>query len=318
MKVLPAILLFWSIAAVAQPSGYPAKPVKIVVNFAAGGMVDVIGRSLAQKMTETLGQPVVVENRPGAGGNIGAELVAKSAPDGYTLLMSSGPTLTTNPHLYGNTGFDALVDLVPITEAARIPMLLVVKASLPVSSAGEFIAHLKANPGKLTYGSAGNGTGPHMAGAMLSSLAGASVVHVPYKGSGPAMNDLLAGTIDFMFDSGGALSHMRAGKIKLLAVGSPTRLRAFPETPTLREAGLNDYHYDSAHLLAAPSGTPKNIVDRLNREAVKALRAPEVMERIQRSGPEIIANTPEQAAASIRAEHQRIGALVKQAGIRIE
>jgi tripartite-type tricarboxylate transporter receptor subunit TctC len=318
MKLLLAIFLLWPVAAVAQPSAYPAKPVKIVVNFAAGGMVDVIGRSLAQKMSETLGQPVVVENRPGAGGNIGAELVAKSAPDGYTLLMSSGPTLTTNPHLYGNTGFDALGDLVPITEAARIPMLLVVKASLPVSSAGEFIAYLKANPGKLTYGSAGNGTGPHMAGAMLSSLAGTPLVHVPYKGSGPAMNDLLGGTIDFMFDSGGALSHMRAGKIKLLAVGSPTRLQAFPETPTLREAGLDDYHYDSAHLLAAPRGTPKDIVDRLNREAVKALRAPEVMERIQRSGPEIIANTPEQAAASIRAEHQRIGALVKQAGIRIE
>lgn len=318
MKLLLTIFLLWPIATLAQPGAYPAKPVRIVVNFAAGGMVDVIGRSLAQKMSDTLGQPVVVENRPGAGGNIGAELVAKSAPDGYTLLMSSGPTLTTNPHLYGNTGFDALGDLVPITEAARIPMLLVVKASLPVSSAGEFIAYLKANPGKLTYGSAGNGTGPHMAGAMLSSLAGAPLVHVPYKGSGPAMNDLLAGTIDFMFDSGGALSHMRAGKIKLLAVGSPTRLRAFPDTPTLREAGLSDYHYDSAHLLAAPRGTPKDIVDRLNREAVKALRAPEVMERIQRSGPEIIANTPEEAAASIRAEHRRIGALVKQAGIRIE
>jgi tripartite-type tricarboxylate transporter receptor subunit TctC len=290
----------------------------MVVNFAAGGMVDVIGRSVAQKLGEALGQPVVVENRPGAGGNIGAEAVAKASPDGYTVLMTSGPTLTTNPHLYRSMGFDPIRELAPVTEAARIPMLLVVKAALPVNSASELVSYLKANPGKLTYGSAGNGTGPHMAGAMLAKLTGSPLTHVPYKGSGPAMNDLLAGQIDLMFDSGGALSLIRAGKIKLLAVGSPERIAAFPDTPTLREAGLPAYHYDSAHTIAVPAGTPKEIVVRLNREIVRILRLPEVAERIQRGGPEIIANSPEEASASIRGEYQRVGLLVREAGIRID
>jgi tripartite-type tricarboxylate transporter receptor subunit TctC len=314
--LLAALLLAAAWGAQAQEA-YPSKPVRLVVNFAPGGTVDIIGRVLAQNLAAALGQPVVVENRPGAGGNIGAEAVAKSAPDGYTLLMSSGPTLTTNAHLYRSIGFD-LKDFAPITEVARIASLLIVKPGMPVSSAAEFLAFLKANPGKLTYGSAGNGTGPHIAGEMLGRMTGIPVIHVPYKGLGPALTDLLAGQIDFLFDGGGAMSHIRSGKVKLLAVGSAERLSLFPDSPTLIEAGLPTFHYDSAHALAAPAATPREIVTRLNREAVRILKSPEVVERIHRAGAEPIGNSPEEAAANMRAEHARIGRFIREAGIRAD
>jgi tripartite-type tricarboxylate transporter receptor subunit TctC len=301
--------------AAAAEDAYPSKPIRMVVNFAPGGTVDIIGRVLAQKLSESLGQPVVVENRPGASGNIGAEAVAKSSADGYTLLMSSGPTLTTNAHLYRNIPFQ-LKDFAPITEVARIASLLVVKANLPVNSASEFLAYLRANPGKLTYGSAGNGTGPHIAGEMLSRMTGAPVVHVPYKGLGPALNDLLAGQIDFMFDGGGSAAHIRSGKVKLLGVGGTARLTHFPDAPTLIEAGLPGFHYDSAHALVVPAATPKPIIARLSREAVSALRSPDAVERINRTGAVPIGNTPEEAAASMQAEHERIGKFIREAGIR--
>jgi tripartite-type tricarboxylate transporter receptor subunit TctC len=295
---------------------YPSKPVRLVVNFAPGGTVDIIGRVLAQNLATALGQPVVVENRGGAGGNIGAEAVAKAAPDGYTLLMSSGPTLTTNAHLYKSMPFD-LKDFTPITEVARIASLLVVKPGLPVNTASEFLAYLRANPGKLTYGSAGNGTGPHIAGEMLGRLTGMPVIHVPYKGLGPALTDLLAGQIDFLFDGGGAMSHIRSGKVKLLAVGSRSRWTTlFPDTPTLIEAGLPGFHYDSAHVFAAPAGTPRDIIVRLNREAVRILKSPEAVERINRTGADPIGNSAEEAAANMRAEYERIGKFIREAGIR--
>jgi tripartite-type tricarboxylate transporter receptor subunit TctC len=313
-KFFIALLMLAPWAAQAQEA-YPSKPLRLVVNFAPGGTVDIIGRVLAQNLASALGQPVVVENRPGAGGNIGAEAVAKSAPDGYTLLMSSGPTLTTNAHLYRSIGFE-LKDFAPITEVARIASLLVVKPGLPVGSAAEFIAYVRSNPGKLTYGSAGNGTGPHIAGEMLGRMTGSPVVHVPYKGLGPALTDLLAGQIDFLFDGGGAMSHIRSGKVKLLAVGSASRLSLFPDSPTLIEAGLPAFHYDSAHAFVAPAGTPRDVLVRLNGEAVRILKTPEVVERIHRTGAEPIGNSAEQAAANMRAEHERIGKFIREAGIR--
>ena len=311
-----AVLLGAAWSAQAQDA-YPSRPVRLVVNFPPGGTVDIIGRVLMQNLAAALGQPVVVENRPGASGNIGAEAVAKSAPDGYTLLMSSGPTLTTNAHLYRSIGFD-LKDFAPITEVARIASLLIVKPGLPVNSAPEFLAHLKANPAKLAYGSAGNGTGPHIAGEMLGRMTGSAVIHVPYKGLGPALTDLLAGQIDFLFDGGGAMAYIRSGKVKLLAVGSASRLSLFPDSPTLIEAGLPGFHYDSAHAFVAPAGTPREVVARLNREAVRILRSPEVIERIHRTGAEPIGNSPEEAAASMRAEHERIGRFIHEAGIRAD
>lgn len=294
---------------------YPSKPIRLVVNFAPGGTLDIIGRTLAQKLSESLGQPVVVENRAGANGNIGAEAVAKSRPDGYTLLMTSGPALTTNPHLYRSMPFDPLRDFTPITEVARIYSLLIVKPTLPVRSAADFLAYLRANPRGLSYGSAGNGSGPHIAGELLNRLAGASAVHVPYKGLGPALADLLAGQIDFMFDGGGSLPQVRSGKIKLLAVGSASRPPLFPDTPTLVEAGVAGFHYDSAHALVAPAGTPSQIVAHLHRDVVRILQSPEVLERIRGTGAEVVANTPEEFAANLRAEHQRIGRIIQETGI---
>jgi tripartite-type tricarboxylate transporter receptor subunit TctC len=304
-------------ASASAQDAYPSKPIRMIVNFPAGGSVDVIGRSIAQKLTESLGQPVVVENRAGASGNIGAEFVAKSAGDGYTILMTNGATLTTNPHLY-KTSFDTLRDFTPITQAARISLMLTVKPALPVRTAGEFLTYARANPGKLTYGSAGNGSGPHIASELLNRLAGVSTVHVPYKGLGPALNDLLAGQIDFMFIDGGGYPQVRAGKIRLLAVASGSRLSLLPDVPTLIESGVAGFNYDSAHALAVPAGTPREIVARLNTEIVKILRTPDVNERIRTAVAEVIGNTPDEAAANMREDLQRIGRIIHEMGIRAD
>jgi tripartite-type tricarboxylate transporter receptor subunit TctC len=296
---------------------YPSKPIRIVVNFPPGGSVDMMGRSIAQKLSESLGQPVVVENRAGASGNIGAESVAKSAPDGYTLLMSNGAALTTNPHLY-RMSIDTMSDLTPVTQVARISSILTVHPSVPVKSAAEFLTYARANPGKLTYGSAGNGSGPHITAELMNRLAKISTVHVPYKGIGPAQSDLLAGQLNFMFVDGGAYSQIRAGKLRMLAVASAARLSLLPDTPTMIEAGVPGFQYDSAHVLAAPGGTPRDIISRLNAEVVKALRAPDVTERIRVTVAEVIANSQEEAAASIRADFQRTGRFIQEMGIRAD
>ena len=317
LPVLAALLLAPAVeSAQGADDAYPSKPIRLVVNFAPGGTVDIIGRALAQKLTESLAQPVVVENRAGANGNIGAEAVAKSQPDGYTLLMTSSGALTTNPHLYRTMTFNPLRDFAPITEVARTSPLLVVKLSLPVKSVPEFLEYLRANPGKLAYGSAGNGSGPHISGEMLKRLANVSATHIPYKGLGPALTDLLAGQIDFMFDGGGSIPQIRSGKIRLLAVDSAARLALFPETPTLMEAGITGFSNGTAHALVAPAGTPSGIIARLNREVVEILRTPEVSERIRRTGAEVVGNVPEEFAANLRAEHQRIGRFIQETGIR--
>ena len=319
LSILAALLLAPPVAsAQSAVDAYPSKPIRMVVNFAPGGTVDMIGRILAQKLSESFAQPVVVENRAGASGNIGADAVAKAHPDGYTLLMTNGATLTTNPHLFRITPFDTLRDFAPITQIARIPSLLVVKASLPVKSAPEFLAYLRSNPGKLSYGSAGNGSGPHLVAEMLNRQTGVSTIHVPYKGLGPALSDLVAGQIDFMWTDGGARPQILAGKLKLLAVASAARLALFPETPTLIEVGVPGFHYDSAHAFVAPAGTPKDIIMRLHREVARILRTPEVSERIGATVSEVIGNTPDEFAANLRADHQRIGRLIQEMGIRGE
>lgn len=304
-------------AALGQPAAYPSKPLRMFVNFPPGGSVDIIGRSIATKISETLGQPVVVENRAGASGNIGGEAVAKSPADGYTLLMTNGATLTTNPHLY-RMSFDPVRELTPITQVARISSMLVVHPSVPVTSAKEFLAYAKANPGKLAYGSAGNGSGPHITAELMNKMAGLSTVHVPYKGIAPAIADLVGGQTQFMFVDGGAYPHVVAGKLRLLAVASGTRLAFLPDTPTMIEAGVPGFHYDSAHTLVVPAGTPVEVLARLNTEVVKALRSPDLTERIRQMVAEVIANSPEDAAANVRADHQRIGVLLKEMGIRAD
>jgi len=301
----------------ARAQSWPAQPIRIVVPFTPGTGMDTIARAVQPKLSERLDQPVVVVNTPGASGNIGAEAVAKSPADGYTLLMTNGAAITTNPHLY-RMAIDTMSDLTPVTQVARISSMLAVHPSMPVKSAAEFLAHARANPGKLTYGSAGNGSGPHITAELMNRLAKISTIHVPYKGIGPAQSDLLAGQLNFMFVDGSAYSHIRAGKLRMLAVASAQRLSILPDTPTMIESGVPGFQYDSAHVLVAPAATPRDIIARLNAEVVKGLRSPDVSERIRVTVAEVIANSPEESAANLRADFQRIGRLVQEMGIRAD
>jgi len=306
--------------AFAQPAAaqtdWPSKPVRIIANFPPGGGVDILARMLAPKLQETLGQPFVVENRPGANGNLGGELVAKAAADGYTLLMTSGGMLTTNPHLY-KMGFDPLQAFEPVTQVARVPILFVARPNFPANNARELLAHIRANQTKLTYGSAGNGSSPHIAGELLRQ-AGFVLSHVPYKGLAPAITDLLGGQLDMVLDAGVAVPHVRSGRLKLLAVGSPQRLPVFPNVPTIAESGIPGYDGDSAHALVVPAGTPAAIVAKLHAEVVRILKLPESVQRVRGLAAEPIGNTPAQFASSWSADHARIGALVREASITVQ
>jgi tripartite-type tricarboxylate transporter receptor subunit TctC len=303
-------------AAFAQ--AWPSKPIRVVVNFPPGGAADQLARTIGVPLSEALGQPVVVENRAGANGNIGGEAVAKSPGDGYTLLMSSGGMVSINPHLYPRMAFDPAKDLVPVAAAARVLVFLEVKPELPVKNVAEFMAYLKANPGKLSFGSPGNGSSPHLAGEMMKAQAGVFAVHVPYRGAAPAMQDLLGGQLDFMFDPGIGLQQVRAGKLKLLAVGSPKRSPLFPDVPTLDEAGLKGFDADSWFGFYAPAGTPAPVVERLNREINKALASAAVQSRISAIGGAAEPMTPAEFGAKAAADSTRFGALIKTRGIKAD
>lgn len=298
--------------AAAQSEAWPSKPIKVIVNFPPGGVADVLARLVTAPLHEVLGQPVVVENRAGSGGNIGGDAVAKSPADGYTLLMSSGGMVSVNPHIYSKMPFDPARDLTPVASAARVAVFLVIKPSLPVNNAREFASYLKANPGKLSYGSPGNGSSPHLAAEMYKSMTTTFAVHVPYRGAAPALNDLLAGQIDFVFDPGIALPHVRAGKLKLLAVGSPSRSPLFPETPTVAESGLKDFDADTYFGFYAPAGTPPAVINRLNAEINKVLSTPAVKERIAALGGEAAPMTPQQFADKAASDSQRFGTLIRE------
>lgn len=296
----------------AQAQNYPTKPVKVIVSFPPGGVADVLARTVAAPLQDALGQPVVVENRAGSGGNIGADAVAKSPADGYTLLMSSGGTVSVNPHIYAKMPFDPNKDITPVASVARVAVFLLARNNLPVNNAQEFIAHLRANPGRLSYGSPGNGSSPHLAGEMFKSMSGTFAVHVPYRGAAPALNDLLAGQIDFAFDPGIGLTHVHAGRLKLLAVGSPKRSALFPDTPTVEEAGLKGFDADSYFGFYAPAGTPEAVVARLNSEINKILNTTSIKERIARLGGEAVPMSPQQFATKAADDSQRFGALIRE------
>jgi tripartite-type tricarboxylate transporter receptor subunit TctC len=299
-------------------SAYPDKPIRLVVNFPPGGAADVIGRAVAQQLGESLKQQVVVENRPGANGNIGADAVAKSAADGYTLLLSSGGAMTVNPFLYPSMPFDPVKDLVPVASAARVLVFLMAHPSVPVADAKAFFAHLKANPGRLSYGSPGNGSSPHIATEMMKRQLGLFAVHVPYRGAAPALTDLLAGQLQFMFDPGPGLRHARDGKLKLLAVGSAKRSSAAPEAPTLAELGLAGFDADTVFGFYAPGATPPALVERLHGEINKALATPRVQEVMKGIGAEpMIVSRPEFIARQ-DADRARFGAFIKEAGIKAD
>jgi len=297
----------WALA-----QAWPAKPIRIVVNFPPGGAADQLARAIAQPLQESLGQPVTVENRGGAGGNLGADAVAKSAADGHTLLFASGGTVSVNPHIYPRMPFDAGKDIVPVAAAARVLVFLVVRAESPIKDFAGLVADLKANPGRRTYGSPGNGSSPHLAGEMMKSMAGVFSVHIPYRGAAPALTDLLGGQVDYLFDPGIAVPHIRAGRLRLLAVGSPSRSPLFPDVPTVAEAGLKGFDADTVFGLYAPGGTPAAVVSKLNGEVNRILGTPAMRERVNAIGGVPTPMSPEQFAAKMAEDSKRFGAIVKE------
>jgi tripartite-type tricarboxylate transporter receptor subunit TctC len=302
--------LAWSVHA--QGDGWPSRPIRIVCNFPAGSSPDALVRAISQPLQQALGQPVVIDNRAGASGIIGAELVAKAPADGYTLLMTAGSTITTNPHVFAKMPFDPAKDLVPVAALARLNLFLVTRGDLPVKDVRDFLAYLKKNPGKVTYGSAGNATGLHLAGEMLKSQANVFAVHVPYRGASLALQDLLGGAIDFYFDPGIALQHVKAGKLKMLAIAAPQRSPLYPDVPTLDEVGLKGFDAGTTHGLYAPEGVPAPIIDRINREVNAALALPGVKTQIAALAADPTPLTPAQFGAVMRADSRRYGAVIRE------
>jgi tripartite-type tricarboxylate transporter receptor subunit TctC len=325
LRALRTILLLLPLMMFATPSpaqqagGYPAKPIRIVVPFPPAGATDILARAIGVELQKAFGQPVVIENKPGAGGNTGADMVAKSAPDGYTLLMGTVGTHGINVSLYSKMPYDAVKDFEPITVVAGVPNLLVVHPSVNARSVRELTALAKAQPGKLNVASSGNGTSIHMAAELYKMMAGVDIVHVPYKGSAPAVTDLLGGQVQMMFDNlPVSLPHAKAGKLRALAVTSLTRSAALPDVPTMDEEGLTGFNATSWFGLLAPAGTPKEVVAKLNAASVKALASPEMRERLAGQGADPVGNTPEQFSAFIKAEIEKWAKIVKASGARID
>ena len=302
--------------AIAQ--SYPAKPIRIVVPYAPGGAVDIIARATAQELTKRVGQQIIVDNRTGAGGNIGSDTVAKAPPDGYTLLMAS-PANTINPSLYTNMPYDPSRDLIPIALIGSVPSVLVANPSLPVQGIKQLIALAKAKPGALTYGSGGSGSTEHLAGEMFKSFAGIDLLHVPYKGGAQVMIDLMGGQVALMFSNQlGVLPHIKAGKLKPLGVASAGRSTALPDVPTFAEAGFPDFKVSVWWGVMGPAGMPKDVVNQLNREIVAGLASPEMKERLQTMSAQPIGGTPDQFAAFFAAETKRWAPIVKASGAKAD
>ena len=318
MKLLLAALAF-TVTATAQAQTWPSKPIRYIAVFAPGGTTDILARLIAPKLSEALGQPVVVENRAGAAGAIGAEMLAKSAPDGYTIGGCTISSHATNVTLYSKLPYDPIKDFSPITMLATQPNLLVVHPSLGVSNVAELIALLKANPNKYSFGSAGNGTSQHLSGEMFKTMTGTSMQHIPYKGSGPMVPDLLAGTISMSFENiTTAYPPAKQGRLKALAVTTAKRSFVAPEVPTMQEAGLSGYDITSWQALFAPAGVPKEIIARLYAETVKALKSPDVAKRLADLGLDAGGMPPEELAATVRNDIPRLGKIVRDSGAKLD
>ena len=304
-------------AALAQ--AWPNKPVRLVVPFPAGGTTDILARAMAQKLSESLGQAFVVDNRPGAGGNIGSDIVAKSAPDGYTLLMGTVGTHAINPGLYPKMPYDHVKDFVPVVLVAGVPNVLVVHPDVPVRSVADLVALARAKPGTINFASSGAGTSIHLSGELFKSLAGVQITHVPYKGSAPALTDLLGGQVQIMFDNlPSALPHIKSGKLRALAVTSTKRAPALPDLPTIAESGVPGFEASSWFGILAPAGTPRDIVMRINVEANKALQSAEMKEKLLGQGAEAVGNPPEFFADTIRTETTKWAKVVKDSGAKVD
>lgn len=303
---------------------WPAKPIKIIVPFAAGGTTDILARAMAPELSKALGQSFFVENRAGAGGNLGADIVAKSSNDGYTLLMGTVGTHGINRALYPKLPYDPFKDFAPITLVAAVPNVMLMNADkakqLKINTVLDFIAYAKAHPGKLNMASSGNGTSIHLAGELFKSQTGTFMLHFPYRGSGPALLDLLGGSMDVMFDNlPSALPHIKSGKLKAFAVTSSQRSSALPDTPTIEEAAkLKGFEASSWFGLLAPAGTPPAIIARIQQEAAKALASPEIKEKLVAQGAIPSGNTPAQFAALIESEHKKWAQVVKASGAQVD
>ena len=300
-------------------AGYPTKPVTIVVPFAAGGTTDILARIIGQALTTELGQSVIVDNRAGAGGNIGGAMAAKAPADGYTLFMGTVGTHAINASLYKKMPFDPIKDFAPLTRVANVPNLLVANPAQPYKTVKELIAYAKANPGKVNFGSSGNGSSIHLSGELFKSLARVDMVHVPYKGSAPAVTDLLGNQIGIMFDNmPSAIQHVRSGKLVPIAVTTAKRSPELPNVPTIAEAGVPGYEATSWFGMFAPAGTPAPVLTKLNTALVKVLNQAEVKKKINDQGAETVSETPEQFAAFIKAESIKWGKVVKESGASLD
>ncbi|MBI2316932.1 MAG: tripartite tricarboxylate transporter substrate binding protein [Betaproteobacteria bacterium] len=306
------------VATLAQVQAYPSRLIKLVVAYGPGGGTDLLARLLAQSISPGLGQPVVVENRPGASGNIGSEMVAKSAPDGYTLLMATN-SLAINPFLYKSIGIDVAKDLTGVAKVATAPILLVTHPSLPARTVGELIAYAKQHPRKLNFGSPGVGTPQHLATELFMSMTGAQMVHVPYKGGAQAASDLIAGQVDLMFAAIiSTLPHVKAGKLRAIAIGDKQRAQSVKDLPTIDEAGVRGYEVGIWYAILAPANTSVGIIAAINRELAKALANPAIVERMREQGFESAFSTPEDMNATIRSDLNKWRSVVKSAGIAPE
>lgn len=302
-----------------DPAQYPVKPVRLVIPYPPGGGSDLVGRQIGQKLSVGLGQPVVIDNRAGAAGTIGADHVSKAPADGYTILLGGSSTMAVSPSLYAKLPFDSTTDFAPVTMLVIVPNVLVVHPSLPVSSVGDLVKLAKKRPRELNYASQGNGSVGHLSGAMLRVLAGIDITHVPYKGASPAITALISGETQILFDSPfSAMPHVKNRKVKALAVGGSKRMAIAPDLPTVAESGVPGFEAGIWYALFAPARTPRPIVDRLHRESVNALRSADMRDRFVGQGAEIIASTPDEFAAYLKNDIARWAKIIKSANVRVD
>lgn len=319
LSIATASLLAALLPGAAHAQGYPNKPIRLIVPYAPGGATDIIGRAAAAELTKTMGQQVIIENRPGAGGNLGAEQVARSAPDGYTLLVSPSSLHGITPFLYTKLPYDPNKDLAPVIVLGSFANVLVMNPSIKANSVSELVALIKASPGKFTYASSGSGSTIHLSGEMFKSMLNLDIAHVPYKGSSPALTDLMGGQVSIMFDNiPSAITFIRSGKLKPLATTGPTRSSSLPELPTMIEAGFPGYISTAWFGIVAPAGTPKEIIARINAEGQKVTKSPDFIKRMNELGYDIVGGSPEQMAAMIQEELKRWGPVVKSSGAQVD
>jgi tripartite-type tricarboxylate transporter receptor subunit TctC len=311
-----ALTLFVAVSAHAQ--SYPAKPINLVVPFPAGSTTDLVGRILQDELAKAIGQTVVIENRGGAGGSVGSEAVARAAPDGYTLLMGTIGTHSINPAVYAKINYDPIKDFEPVIQFGTAPNVLVVHPDLPIKSVAELVAYIKANPGKVNYGSSGNGTSNHLSGAMFVARNGLNATHIPYKGGAEAITGLLRGDLQFMFYHYlPLLGHIKEGKLRAIANTNATRITALPDVPVMKEAGMNDFEVSAWFGVWAPAKTPKDVLTKLNQTILKIINAPEVKTRLQAQGIDPVAGAPEDLLKLNQAELARWAKAVEQAGAKL-